>query len=231
MLKTSPYESSDNVDKLVGFTELARERGMEFGTIRQLLLSAGWKDATIRQAFSAGMEIPIPQTAQKGGAIEAFYHLSAFSCLYVAIVSLVSMLFNLIDMALPDAADSYYGYSSEWTLSSIRFALSFVIVFSPLYLLFNRLIRSQTLRGALVRGGTVQRWLTYLTLFVIVVTVLVDAATLVFTLLEGEMTLRVFMKCFILFAAVGGVFVYLWMETKKWSMKLKSAEVRGLKEP
>lgn len=231
MLKTALDRSADNVDQLIRFTELARERGMEFATIRQLLLSAGWKDATIREAFSAGLDIPSPHTAQKGGAIEAFYHLSAFSCLYIAVVSLVVMLFNLIDVAFPDPADSYYGYSREWTLSSIRFALSFVIVFSPLYLLFNRLIRRQTLRGALVRGGTVQRWLTYLTLFVIVVTVLVDAATLVFTLLEGEMTLRVFLKCIILFAAVGGVFVYLWMETKKWSMNLKSAEVRGLKEP
>ena len=110
----------------------------------------------------------------------------------------------------------------------LKHVLSFVIVFSPLYLLFNRLIHRQTLRGALVRGqAPFQRWLTYLTLFVIVVTVLVDAATLVFMLLEGEMTIRVFMKCIILFVAVGGVFVYLWMETKKWSTKLKSAEVPG----
>lgn len=230
MLKTAQNTSTDDVDQLLRFTENARDRGMEYGTIRQLLLSAGWKDATIGQAFSAGLEIPIPRMAQRGGAIEAFYHLTAFSCLYVAVVSLIVMLFNLIDMSLPDPAESYYEYSSEWTLSSIRYALSFVIVFSPLYLLFNRLIHRQTLRGALVRGGTVQRWLTYLSLFVIVVTVLVDAATLVFTLLEGEMSIRVFLKCIILFAVVGGVFVYLWMETKKWSTNLKSAEVPGLKE-
>jgi hypothetical protein len=220
MLTKARESSVDSVEQLVNFTKLARERGMEFGTIRELLLSAGWKDASIREAFSSGLEIPIPPTAQKGGAIEAFYHLSGFSCLYVAVVSLVVMLFNLIDMALPDPADSYYGYSSEWTLSSIRFSLSFVIVFAPLYLIFNRLIHRQTLQGALVRGGTVQRWLTYLTLFVIVVTILVDAATLVFTLLEGEMTTRVFVKSVLLFATVGGVFAYLWMETKKWSTKL-----------
>ena len=46
MLKTAPDRSADNVDQLIRFTELARERGMEFATIRQLLLSAGWKDAT-----------------------------------------------------------------------------------------------------------------------------------------------------------------------------------------
>ncbi len=49
MLKTAQNTSADNVDQLVRFTEYARDRGMEYGTNRHLLLSVGWKDAARRR--------------------------------------------------------------------------------------------------------------------------------------------------------------------------------------
>jgi hypothetical protein len=229
MTDTTTTSSDDNIEPLVKFTEAARNRGVEYGMIRQLLLSAGWKDAKIAKAFTAGLETPIPEVSQKRGAIEAFYHLSAFTCLYIAVVSLLVMLFELLDLALPDAAESYY--SPESSLSSIRFSLSTVIVFSPLYVVFSRLIHQQAQRGELIQGGIVQRWLTYLSLFVIVITVLFDAATLVFALLEGELTTRIVIKGTTLLSVVGSVFAYLWLETKRWYRNPKHYPRVGLRQP
>jgi hypothetical protein len=182
------------------------------------LLSSGWKEKEIANAFAAeSLQMPIPLAHGKGGAREAFYHLSSFTCLYVATVSLVVMLFSLIDVAFPDPVDS--SYWNEWKFSTIRSSLSSLIVFFPLYLVFSWLIRAETKNGTIKSGGGVERWLTYLTLFVIVMTVLIDASTLIFTLLEGDLTARVLIKAFVLLVVVGGVFAYLWMETYRWSVK------------
>ncbi len=200
------------------FVQHARSCGMEFGAIRHLLLSAGWKEKEIADVFAAEMlQMPIPLAHGKGGAREAFYHLSAFTCLYVAAVSLIVMLFSLIDIAFPEPVS--YAYENEWTYTTIRSALSSLVVFFPLYAVFHWLIRRETNSGAIISGGGIERWLTYLTLFVIVMTVLVDASTLIFKLLEGDLTARIVIKAIVLLVVVGGVFTYLWMETYRWSVK------------
>jgi hypothetical protein len=47
---------------------------MDYEAIRHMLLSAGWKDKQIAQAFAEGqLQVPIPAAKQQGGAREAFY--------------------------------------------------------------------------------------------------------------------------------------------------------------
>ena len=226
MLKTMSQGPKSPATELLDFVAHARSRGMEYETIRHMLLAGGWKDREIASVFAdEGLNMPIPSARQKGGAREAFYHLSAFTCLYVATVSLIMMLFSVIDVAMPDPAETYW--QPEWTYSTIRSALSTVVVFAPLYLVFSWLIGRETRQGTIMSGGAVERWLTYLTLFVIVITVLVDAASLIYMLLEGEMTGRVLIKAFTLLLIVGGAFAYLWRGTYRWSNKPSSSELVG----
>ncbi len=189
--------------------------------IRRLLLSNGWKDKTICNCFASllSLELPVPKSREKGGAREAFFYLSTFACLYVSAVAFVILLFNLIEISIPDALQP--AWDNDWIYSSIRSSLSTVVVFFPLYLLFSWLIHRDTQCGRMTSGGGVQRWLTYLTLFVIVMTILIDAASLLFWLLEGEMTIRLLLKATVLFAVMLGVFVYIWRGSLEWSMKSK----------
>ena len=48
-------------EELIRFVDHAMQKGMDHSTIRQLLLSAGWKDKDIAQGFcSRDLELPIP---------------------------------------------------------------------------------------------------------------------------------------------------------------------------
>ena len=54
----------------------------------------------------------------------------------------------------------------------------------------------------------VRRWLTSLTLFVAAVTILGNAITVVYYLVEGELSVRFLLKVAVLFAVAGTIFVY-----------------------
>ena len=49
-------------ESLIQFVDHAREKGMDHATIRQLLVSAGWKDKDVAEVFcSRDLELPIPE--------------------------------------------------------------------------------------------------------------------------------------------------------------------------
>jgi hypothetical protein len=227
-VKNSTDPINDSRNELESFIKHAHEQNMSDEMIRHLLLSSGWKDKEIcNRLASVSLKLPIPKSREKGGAREAFFHLSAFTCLYVSAVGFIIMVFSLIDVTIPDATQEYW--NDEWTYSKIRSALSTVVVFFPLYLVFNWLIQRDVRSGKAVAGGGVQRWLTYLTLFVIVMTILIDAAALLFWFLEGEMTIRLLLKAFVLFAVMCGAFAYVWWGATKWSTKPMAEAKVGLK--
>jgi hypothetical protein len=226
MMERRSATSGNGAQNLVRFIEQARERKMSHEMIRQLLLSGGWKDREIcNQLAAVELGLPIPLARGKGGAREAFFYLTAFTCLYVSAVAFVLMVFNLIDVAIPDATHQYW--NNEWSFSTIRSALSALVVFFPLYLVFLWLIHRDTVSGKTVAGGGVERWLTYLTLFVIVLTMLVDASTLLYWMLEGEATMRLLLKAVSLFAVMCGVFAWLWTGNMKWFGITKGGSADG----
>lgn len=226
MLKNSTDSSTEAVHDVAGFIRHARDRNMSHEMIRHLLLSGGWKDKEIcNQLALIELNWPIPLAREKGGAREAFFYLTAFTCLYVSAVAFIIMVFNLIEVTIPDATDDFW--TAEWAYSTIRSTLSTVVVFFPLYLVFTWLIHRDTKRGKIVAGGAVERWLTYLTLFVIGMTVLIDAASLLYWLLEGEVTIRLVCKAFVLFVVMCGIFAYLWRGSMRWAGKTKTQEVSG----
>ena len=60
--------------------------------------------------------------------------------LYVSVVSLITLLFNYIDIAYPDALNTN-AYSYDPYSSGIRFAMASLIVLFPLYLVLVHFIR------------------------------------------------------------------------------------------
>ena len=56
-------------EKLIRFVDHAKDKGMDLATIRQLLLSAGWKEKDIAEVFcTRDLELPIPEPTLVGPA-------------------------------------------------------------------------------------------------------------------------------------------------------------------
>jgi hypothetical protein len=197
-------------DTLLRFIEHARHKGMDHGTILVLLRSAGWKDQEIAAAIATReLAIPIPERAGVGSARDAFFHLLAFTALYAWAISLVYLLFTYIAFAFPDPATPTSTSAIEAALSSVRVSLATLIVAYPLFVwAWWFLLREVGKFPEKAKSG-VRRWLTSLSLFIAAVTILGNAITVVYYLVEGDLTVRFMLKVAVLFITTGAIFIYL----------------------
>ncbi len=191
---------------LAAFIAHARSKDMDHQTIRMLLLSAGWKEKDISEALaSETLEMAVPLPPDGGSARDAFFHLLSFTALTSTVVSLIFLAFDFLNRLLPDAAFPNY-YNND--VSSVRWELAVLIVSYPLYIWMSRLLLKEYAAHHEKLASGVRRWLTYLTLFVTACTLMGDLIALIFSLLQGEVTLRFLLKVAVILVLAGLPFRY-----------------------
>lgn len=197
-------------EDLQRFVRQARERGMDFASIRVLLSTAGWKDKQIVEAFSSGEPgLSVPEPPNVGSARDTFLHLLAFTALYTWLVTLVLLWFAYIDIAFPDAAWQASDAMRETMQSGIRVGLAAIVVAFPAFLLIWSYLLREIRRYPEKARSAVRRWLIWLSLFVGAVTLSVDVITLVYFLFEGQLSIRFLVKVVALFLVAGTGVAYL----------------------
>lgn len=191
------------------FVYTALERGNRREDIEKTLLLAGWAPEQVKPALAAFAEsdfaIPVPRPRPYLSAREAFIYLVIFTTLYLSAYHLGALLFNLIDRAFPDAA-LYNSYMAEATRSDLRWSLASIIIAFPIFLWLSARNGRELERQPVKRQSVIRRWLTYITLFVASVALIIDLTTLVDHLLGGELTIRFGLK--VLVAAVIAVVAF-----------------------
>ncbi len=197
-------------EKLIRFVDHAREKGMDHATIRQLLLSVGWREKDVAEVFcTRELTLSIPEPTGAGSARDAFFHLLTFTALYTAATSLILLFFTYIEFAFPDPALRTSYYAIEGALSSIRASLAALVVSFPVFLVLWRFLLREVRRHPEKAKGAIRRWLAYLSLFVGAVTLSGDVVTLIYYLLEGQLTVRFLLKVVVLFLIAGSLVLYL----------------------
>ena len=196
------------------FIEHARQKGLDLPSLRRMLLSAGWKENEIAEAFCAHeLDMPIPTPAGTSSARETFLHLLAFTGLYTWVISLLMLLFDFINLAFPDPAWDE-AWRQEHTYSSMRGEMAALIVALPLFVIVWRSLLKGIAAHPERALSAVRRWLLYLSLFIGAVTLVSDVITLIYYLFEGELSLRFLLKFATLFVVVGSVFAYIVLTLK-----------------
>ena len=143
-------------------------------------------------------------------AREFFLHLFNMVVLYVTLISLLIVLFQVINITVPDSLE-YNQYSAEGYKGTLKGALSTLIVFFPVqigmaWFMMKRMDRLPAIRHMLIR-----RILVALTMFASVVSMMIMLVTAVNRLLDGELTLRFSLKLFAMLVIGGATFgYYLW---------------------
>ncbi|HEU0081064.1 MAG TPA: DUF5671 domain-containing protein [Candidatus Paceibacterota bacterium] len=154
-------------------------------------------------------------TTPKTTAKDFFLYLFSFGALYVSAVSLISLLFAMINKALPDALNSYYYYGGDPYTAGVRAAVASLLIVFPLYLVAASYIDRYVRANPEKKDLWVRKWLTYLTIFVTAVAVIVDLIVLVNTFLGGEITSRFVWKVLSVLVVSGAVFSYYWYDLRK----------------
>jgi hypothetical protein len=140
----------------------------------------------------------------KTGPKEFFLWVGAMIALYVSTFSFLALFFDYIDVAFPDALNSYIDPYS----SSIRFEIASLVVLVPVFLVLMRLIRSDIAKDTTKKNLWVRRWGLVLTIFAAGVTVAVDLITLINTFLGGELTVHFVLKVLVVLLVMSLVLMH-----------------------
>lgn len=202
--------------------------------IIQNLLSNSWSQDQINSAFLA-IENPIPspqinsapkpvQTPSKpiGSMFDTFLHILLFTSLYIGATALGTILYNLINHFFPpiktsslysDLVGYYYNnnisnYVSTWALSSL-------VVTTPLYSIVFTYINKKTKDFPHIRQLRTRRTLTYLTLIITFFISIYRLIILLNSLFQGNLTINVFLKFFVVIVLSLGIFFYYFNEVRE----------------
>jgi len=203
--------------ELESFVREALMKGASKDRIAATLGEAGWSSEQVSRALLAYADtafvVPVPRPRATLSAREAFFYLVLFASLYAAAWSLGDLLFEMLNRALPDAADP--AYMATRLDESMRWSTASLIIALPLYLWIARLLAREVTRDPLARLSPVRRWLTYLTLFLASIALVSDMITLVYHLLGGEITLRFLLKVLVVAAIAGSIFGYYLSDLRR----------------
>lgn len=193
-------------EELARFVRTSLERGVERGRVEAVLLEAGWRRERVEEALGAFAEsefpVPVPRPRPYLSPREAFLYLLLFTTLYLSAFNLGGLLFELIEVAVPDPADPVrHGLQVSWNVANL-------VVAFPVYVLLARRQERELRDEPAARGSKVRKWLTYGTLFVAAGFLIGDLVALVYGFLEGDLTLRFFLKVLVVAAIAGTVFTY-----------------------
>lgn len=146
---------------------------------------------------------------------EVFLHLLAMATLYMGAVNVLQILWQAINKWLPDAisAGSYVGNLS-YQGDLVRFAISSLIIVFPVYLGSTIVLKKIYAKSEAARESKLRRWLTYVTLLIASLVLIGDLIAVLHTFLQGELTLRFFLKALSVFVVIGGAWAYYFMDVR-----------------
>ena len=135
-------------------------------------------------------------------AKDFFIYLGALITLYVSVVSLINLLFAIINSAFPDSL-AYYGSSESYT---IRWTISSLVILFPLYVYLARTISKDLIKNTFKKDLWIRKWSRYLTLFLTGAAIVVDLIVLINTFLGGEISTRFILKVVAVLVVAGFTF-------------------------
>ncbi len=153
--------------------------------------------------------------------------LGALITLFVSVGSLISLLFGVITIVIPDALGGWYEVTGA--KDSIRWGIALLVVFFPAYIVLTRVVNKGR-RGTGTPYLGVTKWLIYLALVVGGITILGDFVAIIVSFLNGDLTTRFLLKALTVLVVVGAPTLYYFYDTRGYWLKheAKSKQYGGI---
>lgn len=151
------------------------------------------------------MNISPPRDDSASSPRDVFLQLFSIVSLYIITVAFGALCFQYIDLFFPDPLDHY---SFGAVAGVVRGAMAALIIVFPIYLFLALFLYREERTHPEKREGRLRKWLIYFTLFVAAAIITGDLIGLVYSFLEGDLTMRFVLKIFTMLAIAVTVFVY-----------------------
>lgn len=156
------------------------------------------------------------QSSSKTSPRDFFTHLLSMVALYASAVSFSAVVFQYINLTVHDQLEAAQYFSPDNAREIIRQSLSVLVILFPTYLFTSWQLHKSYLTDSSKRNLWVRKWLLYFTLFAAAVIILFDLVSLVNHFLNGELTLRFFLKVATILFVAGSIFGYYMWDIKKY---------------
>lgn len=150
--------------------------------------------------------------AEKNGAKFAFYYLLSLAALVFMSIAVGLIAFGIINETISDPLLNNYYNSFN---SQFKFAISALIISTPIYFLTISLINKGVKKEEIKLDSPIRRWLTYFILFVSSLIILGFLIGIINSFLSGELTLRFILKALTVFLISGLVFAYYFNDIRR----------------
>ncbi len=180
--------------ELSSYVRDAFEANQDEAGIRTALKAADWTETEIDAALAGWMPQDgagaVPRPMRSSAARDALFYALLFVVFGMVVGSTLTLLFAQINLWLPEPEETQnYG-----RLSGLRWSMAALLVFVPVFWVLDRKDRQATAKDPARRHGTVRRWLSAIAMLCATITLLGDALFLIYSWLDGQITLRFLVK-------------------------------------
>lgn len=198
--------------------------GLSKTEIREELLAVGWSEDEADAAYRDGlvaMGIPIPSTGnrqsldRKASTVDVVLNFFSFILLGIVATALGTLYFQIINTHFHDPLAALGGLGDWGRTSAIHHAIASLVIGFPLYFVAIRLWFRKFREDEGRTESRLSKWLTYLVLLIASVTIVGDLITVLFKLLQGEVSVRFFLKALTILVIAGIIFSFYYLERLK----------------
>lgn len=148
---------------------------------------------------------------------DVFLHLFNIVTFYLSVIGFITLYVQYINARFPDVLNYYFTSIAN----GVRWASSVLLVSIPAYLLTTWMLEKDLKITPEKRELKLRKWLTYFTLFISAITIIIDLMVFVYNFLDGELTMRFFLKVLVVLLVAAAVFGYYFWELKRTTKKTK----------
>jgi TRAP-type C4-dicarboxylate transport system permease small subunit len=151
-----------------------------------------------------------------------FLYLLSLVTLVMTAMAVGNVLFELIDKFIPDPLATY---TNNFDPTAMKMAIATLIIASPIYFFTTRVIMKSLGAGALDKDATPRRWLSYLIILISSFVMLGFLISVLFSFLDGELTLRFAFKALTALIMAGGIFGFYFYDVRRDEIEKKDKVV------
>jgi len=140
-----------------------------------------------------------------------YYLLSLVALIFMALASGM-VIFGIINTLIPDTLNVYGGNQVD---SQLKFAISALLIATPIFYYVSSLIHKGFRRGELEKNSAIRRWLTYFILLVTSLIILGVFISVINNFLAGELTGRFIFKALTMIFIAGLTFSFYFYDIKR----------------
>jgi len=193
--------------------------------IKEQVVAVGWTEDEFDKFYAEALMaigVPVPATtrgnySKRASVGDVVLNFFSFILLGIIVSALGTLYFSVINVFFPDAlgSTSYSSYYYSQVSSTIHYAIAALIVAFPLYHFSMRMWFKRFREDEAKVESKLTKWLTYLVLLGTSITVVGDLITVLFTMLQGEITARFILKALVVLVLAGMVFGFYFLERRK----------------